>query len=461
MLDRVCRLFGHDGEGSARRANAAALPPAKVARARRLRGSLFALLLVGLVVPALAWAEWSAPVDLSAAGQNAGVPQVAVDAGGNAVFTWQRFDGANWRIQARARSATGTLSAVQTLSKSGQDAFGPEVGVDADGNAVFTWQRSDGVNNRVQARARAATGALSVVQNLSDPGADADLPEVAVDADGDAVFTWRRFDGANARIQARARSATGTLSAVQNVSDAGQNASQPAVAVDPGGDAVLAWRRFDGANNRVQARARSAAGTLSAVKTLSSSGRDADSPEVAVDTDGDAVFTWTRFDGANERVQARARSTAGTLSAVQNLSDPGRSAFTPQVAVDSGGDAVFTWRRFDGANERAQARARSATGTLSAVQTLSDPGRAAFFPQVAVDTDGDAVFAWARSDGFDSRIEARSRSASGTLRPLTILSDPGQDASFPDVAVDPGGDALVTWARSDGAHERVQASAGP
>jgi hypothetical protein len=42
---------------------------------------------------------------------------------------------------------------------------------------------------------------------------------------------------------------------------------------------------------------------------------------------------------------------------VQNLSDPGRNAFTPQVAVDSGGDAVFTWPRSDGAHDRVQASA--------------------------------------------------------------------------------------------------------
>lgn len=67
-----------------------------------LSASLCALLVVGLMVPTLAGAEWTTPVNLSAAGQSASAPQVAVDAVGDAVVTWQRSDGANQRIQASA-----------------------------------------------------------------------------------------------------------------------------------------------------------------------------------------------------------------------------------------------------------------------------------------------------------------------------------------------------------------------
>jgi hypothetical protein len=423
--------------------------------------AFLALLLVALVAPAPAGAEWSTPINISDAGRNASQAQVAVDADGDAVFTWTRFDGTNFRVQARARSSTGTLSAVKTLSAAGQNAFNPQVAVDTDGDAVFTWQRSDGTNTRVQARARSKAGTLSAVQTLSAAGQDANNPQVAVDADGDAVFTWTRSDGTKVRVQAVRRSAAGTLSAVQDLSDAGQDANTPQVAVEGGGDAVFTWIRFDGTNFRVQARARSAAGALSAVQTLSSSGRSASAPQVAVDADGDAVFTWQRFDGSFNRVQTRARSAAGALSAVQTLSAAGQNANLPQVAVEGGGDAVFTWVRADGTNDRAQARERSAGGTLSPVQDLSNPGRSAFNPQVAVDGTGEAMFTWARSDGTNSLIETRSRSAAGVLRPFTTLSDPGQDAFMPQVAVDPTGDALVTWQRSDGANSRIQLSVGP
>ncbi len=442
--------------------------------ARGVSGPLCALVAAGLLAPALAAAVWSAPTNLSPAGQNTSGPQVAVDANGDAVFVWQGSDGTNTRIQTRARSAGGALSPVTMISAAGEDASGPQVAVDADGDAVFTWTRS----GRIQTRARSASGTLSAVQTLS-PAVQGPFgafqPEVAVDADGDAVFTWTGFDGANFRIHARARSAAGALSAGQTLSVAGQSAfglTGPQVAVDANGNAVFTWERSDGTNGRVQARARSAAGALSPVQTLSPAGEEGSSPQVAVDADGDAVFTWVRGQGgpgahAGEDptfpIRTRARTAAGALSAVQNLTLPGQNGSRPDVAVDADGDAVFTWVQFGAQSDGALlARARSAAGGLSAQQTLSPSGNLAAVPQVAVDANGDAVFTWQHKDGaLISRAQARARSAAGALSPLQTLSAAGQNATGTQVAVDASGDAIVTWQRSDGTSQRVQASVGP
>ena len=40
------------------------------------------------------------------------------------------------------------------------------------------------------------------------------------------------------------------------------------------------------------------------------------------------------------------RSNAGVLSAVQNLSSEWQDAFYPESAVDADGDAVFAWLRY-------------------------------------------------------------------------------------------------------------------
>jgi hypothetical protein len=93
--------------------------------------------------------------------------------------------------------------------------------------------------------------------------------------------------------------------------------------------------------------------------------------------------------------------------------DAASTAASENPGVDQSGDAVFDWRRFDGTTgcgglpgcERIQARARSAAGTLSAVQTLSAAGEPAFLPQVAVDPGGSAVAVWTRFDGSDNRIQ--------------------------------------------------------
>ena len=71
--------------------------PTKLVRALPI---FLASLVVGVTASPAA-ATFSTPFDLSAPGQNAWAPQVDVDADGDAVFTWARFDGTNWRVQAR------------------------------------------------------------------------------------------------------------------------------------------------------------------------------------------------------------------------------------------------------------------------------------------------------------------------------------------------------------------------
>jgi hypothetical protein len=119
---------------------------------------------------------------------------------------------------------------------------------------------------------------------------------------------------------------------------------------------------------------------------------------VAIDADGDAAFTWQRFDGDADRIQARTRTAAGVLGAIVNLSAAGDDAYAPRVASRDNGDRVFVWLRFDGANDRLQARTMSAAGALGAVQTISAAGADALTPQVAIgSSSGPAVATWERA----------------------------------------------------------------
>ncbi len=428
----------------------------------RAYGRLFVPILVFAVVlvsalPALADAAWQPLGSLSTGTGPVEYPGVAADASGNSVFVWQRLDGTTncyggpcLRIQTRARSVAGILSPIQSLSPSGRNASLPHVAVDSNGNAVFVWQSSDGTFLRIQTRSRSAAGTLSSTLTLSAPYQSAEYPQVAVDANGNAVFVWKRYDGINDRIQARTLSAAGTRGSTQSLSAAGGDATYPQVDVDPNGNAVFAWERccYDGTNNqRIQTRARSAAGILSSTQTLSAVGQTASWAQVAVDPNGNAVFTWIGTDG---RAQARARSTAGTLSSTETLSPTGYGAIFPRVGVDRSGNAVFLWQRFNGMENSVQVRARSATGTLSSTQTLGGTGTAVpVGAEIAVDPQGNAVIVWEHEEGpypcCTRSEEAVVRSADGTLGSTQVLSPADHVAAEPAVAVDPNGDAFAVW----------------
>ncbi|MGZ6638599.1 MAG: hypothetical protein ACXVII_37790 [Solirubrobacteraceae bacterium] len=132
---------------------------------------------------------------------------MAVDGQGNAIAVWQRSDGTNTIVQAAARAAGGSFGAPQDLSAAGQKAGFPEVALDGQGNAIAVWQRFDGTNFIMQAAVRAAGGSFGAPQDLSAAGQTANDPQVAVDGRGNAIAVWSRSNGTNYIVQAAARAA--------------------------------------------------------------------------------------------------------------------------------------------------------------------------------------------------------------------------------------------------------------
>ena len=412
--------------------------------------------------PAAASASWGEPLFLSPAGQDANSPDIAMDKDGDALAIWNRVDGAFNRVEVRPRSAAGVWGAVSPpLSPAGQHASDPQVALDEDGDALLIWRRSDGANQRVQYRTRSKTGVLGPVGNLSNTGADAVQPRVAVDDDGDAIVTWYRSDGANFRVQARTRTAAGTWSAITNLSSAGVHAYNPRPAIDDAGDGVVVWYRHDGTYNRVQMRAHPVAGPWGALQAISPVDLDASYPVVDMDTDGDAVIAWQQQDESLlQRVVARHRSAAGVFGAIDTLSDVTGSA--PEVAMGPGGTATVVYQRDPGMIGLVEARLRAVSGAWGPVKVLAYTPGDAYEPHAAAGS-GSSVAVWRHQDGDGQwRVEARQWAPSA-WRPFTTLSGDDVESTLQDVAMEEvGGDAIVVWRTSDPANNfRIEAASGP
>jgi hypothetical protein len=421
-----------------------------------------ALTLAALAAPAAAAAAWTAPTDLSDAGGNAGQHEVAIDPAGNSVAAWTCWDGVDWRVQVRTRSAAGVLSPAATLSAAGQDASHPEVAVDAVGNATIVWSRFDGLRWRIQARTLSAFGVVGVAPlDVSDPGLSSSEPQVGVDAAGNVVMTWIANDGVTDRIQARTLAPAGALGAVQEVSTPGRNTWAPQLAVAPTGDTVLSWIEFDGANERIYARTLSAAGVLGGLRSISAAGQDGHYSQAAIDANGDARLVWERFDGADNRIQTRSLSASGVRGSVTTISDAGQDANFPQLSIDGAGNTFFAWQRFDGTEDRAQVSTLSAAGVFGVPVTISNAGEPAYYTQIAADAGGTAVVTYQRSDGTNARIRARRVDLAGEVTAVRTLSAAGQSAFVPELAGNAAGDAAVVWERNDGVDDRAQLSTGP
>jgi hypothetical protein len=430
-------------------------------RIRRAAWALGAGVAVLALAPAGASASWTEPVLLSPGGFDANNPHVAMDKDGDAIAVWNRVDGTFFnRIHARPRTAAGTWGAVSgPLSDTGQHAENARVALDEDGDALIVWMRPDGTHTRIQARTRSKAGVLGPVLTLSAAGGAADEPRVAVDDDGDAIVSWIRNNGTNTVAQARTRTAAGVWAPTTALSAAGENASGSRVAIDDSGNGIVVWHRDDGSLDRVQYRARPAAGPWGPLTHVTAATLDAENPDVDMDQDGDALIAWEGKDASSiQRIETRFRSRTGALGPVTPVSSPTASAVS--VAMTPAGQALLAWRRTTGANGHIESRTRSTTGTWSALKVLSNSPGDANEPRVAAGS-GRAVAVWRRQD-VDGNQRVETRHWLGSLwSPFTTLSDDNRDGVLAQVAIEElGGEAIAVWRTSDGSFFRIESSFG-
>jgi PKD domain len=86
--------------------------------------------------------DWGEPDDLSASGQHGLSPVVAANVAVGAVALWDRSDGSKQRVQAAVRPPDGEWSNPDTLSAAGENAGFGEVALDAAGNAFAVFGRN-------------------------------------------------------------------------------------------------------------------------------------------------------------------------------------------------------------------------------------------------------------------------------------------------------------------------------
>lgn len=399
-----------------------------------------------LVLTLLATALLGAGVAGPAEGASGG--RVAVDSAGTAHFTWARSDGAWTIVQGRSRTAEGTLNAFQNVSLPGSNASSPQILAGPAGTALHYWTRrgTEPGTSVVEMRRRSADGSLSGVQTISAAGVE--LVVAAADPRGNAVFAWTRYVAGKLVVEVRRRAISGALSPVQRMSSSSPTygVSQPRVAVDAAGNAVVAWR-LNSSPAIIQMRRRAVDGTLTPIQNVTTSSASANEPAIGVDAGGNAVVAFRRALAAGNVVQVRRRGAAGGLSEIQDLSAPTPGYPIPEVAVSANDGAVVAWDQPTPSGLVLQARRRPTGGAWGSTRDIStDPGDVLFF-RVATDADGDAVFAWIHGDQNEQVVQIRRRSAAGTLSPVETLSPAGGIVSdfALDLGVEPGGGSVATW----------------
>lgn len=270
--------------------------------------------------------SWSAPVDVSAVGQAAFFFDVALDPQGGATAVWENES--KGTIQSAARPTGGSWSAPVDISAAGAFSHSPQVAVDSQGNATAVWERYNPKGTLIQSATRSVEGSWSAPVSLFKPRRHAQHPQVAVDPQGNVTAIWERSNGSDLIVQSATRSAGGIWSAPVDISG-GDNSSggdNLRLVVDSRGNVTAVWRAYDSNHQNfvIQAATRPPGGVWSPPTDISNRTESVNEPQIAVDPQGNATVAWVGSGGTQSATSVRGRVYAARVVRVRG----GRASVT-------------------------------------------------------------------------------------------------------------------------------------
>jgi Ca2+-binding RTX toxin-like protein len=292
------------------------------------------------------------PINLQAANSSTR-PVVARNSNGEFVVTWQGDGTSNgFELFARQFSANG-LAIGSTIRVNSQSPIGtqwmPDVAMDAAGNFVVTWNSIVGESNEVIARwfSAAGVGANEFRVNTTSSGTH-DSPSVAMNARGDFTVVWRgalpgdsdvygqRYDSALRRIGGEFRLNSSSMGAQ----------TLPRVTSDGDGNLVMVWSESGTPQgDGFSARWFDKEGTLLAdefrvTNVESVAGRDS---AVFASPNGEIMVAWSAANGSGSDLYTQRYTIRPPAVINAIVGKDGRSlvvAFSQEMATSGVGSAL-------------------------------------------------------------------------------------------------------------------------
>lgn len=325
------------------------------------------------------------------------VPKVVALPSGDALVTWlngtsvmsSRTVNGQWQELAEIQNGAGVSTPGHL-----------RMATDGAGRAVAIWQR-DGV---VFASSFSGGALQAGVVRISDNTVDAkDEIDVAMDSSGRALAVWLELAPGDAEKKVMSRLSTNGVWSPTSASASGTFGSVPggslelAVAIDASGDAAVVWTERFASGDVLLRGARGSGTTWSALKTVSGTGFVVKGPDLARRPDGEVMVVFARraLDDDRFDVVARPAISSGTALAVET--DDAGNAQAPQVAFDTAGQAMAVWMQSDGTRTNVLFnRIDPDTGQWGAPQAIESDstGDALAGPALAVNANGGAIAAW-------------------------------------------------------------------
>jgi len=421
---------------------------------------------------------WSNAALVEVGADDAALPQLAMDDSGNALAVWMQGDDILANRYSGTDGSWGTATIIET--EDGR-AHLPNIAIDSNGNAWAVWVQSHDSEFSIWANRfsvdvdNGSWGQAVLIEQIDN---DAIHPEIAVDNSGNALAVWAQQNDAGAayNIWANRYSVNNnSWGSAEMIEGSTGDAKYSKVAVDDSGNAVAVWHERESSEYRIWANRYNVSNdSWGEAERIGSGGGDGNphpsgstinriefTPEISVDSNGNALTVWSQIDATQDNIWANRFSVAndswGTATMIEN--DAG-DARRPAISVDGNGNALVVWYQFDGLRDTTRFNhynvADSSWGTAALIET--DAGQA-YFHQITHDNSGNALAVWQEADSgvFSIRASRYNASNSSWEASALIEADAG-GAETPQIAIDGSGNALAVWEQNDGSQNNIRAN---
>ncbi|WP_052810680.1 InlB B-repeat-containing protein [Variovorax paradoxus] len=418
---------------------------------------------------------WGDALTVSAGG--ASQPKVAVDAQGRALLVWRQLeaDQLTDRLWGSLYRPGGDWSAPQRLEANSGGVRDIRVAIDkASGRAVVVWTQLSSVGAydlwALQVDPSTGWGAPALLETV---GGTVGFASAGIDANGNATAVWSQI-GPATRFSIYANRYTpaggwGTAGLIETDEVVGTVDGDPAVVVAGSGESVAVWKRSTGSSASLWTNRADAGGNWAAAAELvpdAGTGQSIGAHDLAIDAGGNALLAWGQADlpgGSNQWESAVwfKRYAAGAWQGGTARVDApftGTQAFlsTPVLRMNAAGSAVVSWGRQDQALMAATAAPGAAFGAGHAVRPAASLALASL-PALGVDDASHALTAWteANGKGTSDLHAARYAPAEGWGAPAPQEAT-DEAANTPDIGMNELGNAVLAWQQFEpGAGTRI------
>ena len=378
-------------------------------------------------------------------------PQTVIDGSGNALAVWSQRDGSTYSIYAnRYTPADGWGTPERIESNNVGNVNHLQIASDGSDNVLVVWRQYDGSAHSIYANRYTSTGGWGSAELIESSSGTASLPQIATDGSGNALAVWMQYDGSAHSIYVNRYTPGAGWGSAELIESGSETASDPQIAIDDLGDALVVWRQYDGSGYSIYANRYTPVGGWGSAELIESSSGTASLPQIAIDDSGNAVAVWRQHNGSAYDIYANRYTSTGGWGAAELIESSSGTASLPQIATDGSGNALAVWMQYDGSAHSIYVNRYTPVGGWGAAELIESSAGTASDPQIGIDGSGNALAVWSQLSGGDNSIYVNRYTPVGGWGSAELIESSSGAASDPQIGIDgSSGNALAVWDQQD------------